>query len=373
MSHARLFLAFLLLLSLSVAASTVSPTQAEPAADVPTPTSRSIAAVPAAPGRLLRGGDTLRAETGVRQTLPDAAGPSTHVTAPQLQACPERGPQGAYFTFRGTGFAAGEEVQVRLEFTGGGELTSDPFEVSGNGEFLVPFGLPIGLRSGWVTAKAFGSVNRGPYTAEFFLESSESPVALVEVCPPSRPTTDDLLFLATGVGFTAAEDVEQWIVGSGGDRTDLSADTTDADGAFFYGFRLTGPWATGVYTYTAAGALSHRTDTTTFEILGPAGTPTPTATQTSAPGATPTPTRTATLTAPPATATSTATPETTATAQSPTATPTPTRTPTPTSTAQPPTRTPTRTATTEPTQVAVFLPLIVRSAYVPTPEPTWTP
>lgn len=269
--------------------------------------------------------------------------------APQVEACPASAPKGSYFSFLGSGFTPRERISLYLELPGREQAPVTPFDAYDDGSFFVYTGLPQSWPGGWVTLRAYGDDSGGPYTAQFHLESSPAPAALVEVCPPAR-SPDNLLFSASGIGYTPDEDIDHWLNEPDGTRWDLESAQTDGDGAYYDRFRLNGPWPAGTYTYTAEGRLSGRQATTTFEVQGPAATATltvtaspsatlpPTATQTPGPTSTPTATRQHTVTAAPS------------------------RTPTPTA-----------TQTDEvPEGQREFLPLVRRSVYIAPPTSTST-
>jgi len=211
-------------------------------------------------------------------TAPTATAQPTTATAAALSVTPQKAQPGATTTANGSGFKAGEVVDVSLNGTSVGTPT-----VNTGGTFSLSFIVPSLAPSDYgVLAKGRDS---GLSAATTFTVGP-SPAALSFSVPQAAPGTAVLL---TGTGFQAGETVAVLFNGA-----PVGTSTADTSGKI--SVNLTVPsLAPGQYVAEATGQTSTFTANATFMVTAAgatpvataAGTPAATASATPAPSATP--------------------------------------------------------------------------------------
>lgn len=183
---------------------------------------------------------------------------------------PAQGPPNTSVTATGTGFEAGETVQVVFNGTAVGSAT-----VGTNGGFSATFTVP-NLAAGQYTVTATGQTSRGSATATFTINGSAASLSLsASQGPPGTGVT------ASGTGFTPGETIQITVNGAS-----LGTAQADQNGNFTTSVQVPNV-APGQYVVTATGQTSGASASASFVVTGAGATATPTVTATPGPTAAP--------------------------------------------------------------------------------------
>lgn len=207
---------------------------------------------------------------------------------------------GAYVTFTGSGFAAGETISLQATAPDGSVMSLTGTEATGTGEFTVSVSFPS---AGLWQVIARGDSSGNEYSGQFSvglasptlpspLDTSPVPTLAGTVTAPVSATIPAGLPLGTtvttvgttvsysGSGFTVGEEINIWSTAPDGTPAFLSRVNGDATGAFSSSTAFpTG----GLWQVTARGKASgfeviNRFYVTSDTAATPAGTPVATAT-----------------------------------------------------------------------------------------------
>lgn len=195
-----------------------------------------------------------------------------------LEVIPGRDSQGAYFVFRGRGYAGGEEVAVWLRYPDNtiadlGRTVAGPL---GEMEYVLYLGgSPVGRYA--FTGRGVASGANG--IAEFDLQvddlTEETGVAVLAVSDSADKQRSYAFF--TGAGFRPKEIVTIWVTLPDFSTAWVGDVTANEAGAFEASLYLSEKQPVGNRTYTAYGNSSGLQGTANYTLLaggGPGSTPT---------------------------------------------------------------------------------------------------
>jgi hypothetical protein len=205
---------------------------------------------------------------GTTPTAQPTAAPTT-AAAPALTLSGSKAAAGTSLTANGSGFRAGETVEVSFN----GQSVGTP-SAADNGAFSLSFTVPQ------VAQGTYGVLANGRssgLSASTNFEVTAGPAAISFSVPQAAPGT---AIVITGTGFTPGEVVTMTFNGA-----EIGTPTADTTGTVTVPFTIP-TLSPGTFVAEAHGQTSGFDTSASFNVLAPSGTPAPTAAPTAGPGAT---------------------------------------------------------------------------------------